>query len=71
MYYSPCDFREDTAPKQLTYHNARNHGPAETECFSGELCGRQDLPRRHQMHAHYLSLCVHLKCVASDICVNI
>ena len=38
----------------------------QTERLSGGLCGHQDLPYSHQMHAHYLSLSVHLKCVASD-----
>ena len=45
--YSPCGFREDTAQKQLTNHNARNLSLVETESLSGGLCGRQDLPYRH------------------------
>ena len=40
-------FREDTAPKQLTNHNARNLSLVETESLSGGLCGRQALPYRH------------------------
>ena len=43
----PCGFREDTAPKQLTNHNARNLSLVETESLSGGLCGRQALPYRH------------------------
>ena len=39
--------REDTAPKQLTNHNARNLSLVETESLSGGLCGRQALPYRH------------------------
>ena len=35
IYYSSQGFRENAAPKQLTNHNARNHGPA-------GLWGRQD-----------------------------
>ena len=30
--------------KKLTNHNARNHGPAASQCLSGGLCGRQGLP---------------------------
>ena len=45
--FSPCGFREDTAPKQLTNHNARNLSLVETESLSGGLCGRQALPYRH------------------------
>ena len=36
IHYSPCGFREDTAPKQLTNHNARNLSLVETvvgECI--------------------------------------
>ena len=29
IYYSPRGFQEDTAPKQLTSHNARSLGPDE------------------------------------------
>ena len=41
----PCGFREDTAPKQLTNHNARNLSLVETDSLSGGLCGHQDLNR--------------------------
>ena len=34
-------------PKKLTNHNARNHGPAASQCLSGGLCGRQGLPYSH------------------------
>ena len=47
LRYSPCGFRKDTAPKKLTNHNARNHGPAASQCLSGGLCGRQGLPYSH------------------------
>ena len=47
MTVSPCGFREDTAPKQLTNHNTRNLSLVETGCLSGGLCGRQDLPHGH------------------------
>ena len=75
IHYSPCGFREDTAPKQLTNHNARNLSLVETESLSGGLCGRQDLPYRHLIYARYLSISAHLKCVASEddwyLCKNI
>ena len=75
IHYSPCGFKEHTAPKQLTNHNARNLSLVETESLSGGLCGRQALPYRHWIYAHYLSISAHLKCVASEddwyLCKNI
>ena len=67
--------REDTAPKQLTNHNVRNLSLVKTESLSGGLCGRQDSPYSPEIYAHYLSISVHLKCVASEdawyLCKNI
>ena len=37
----------DTAAKQLTNNNARNHGAMDTEWVNGALCGRQGLRYRH------------------------
>ena len=75
IYYSPCGFREDIAPKELTNHNARHLSQVETGRLSGGLCGRQGLPYSHKIHAHYLSINVHLKCVASEddwyLCKNL
>ena len=66
IYYTPRIFREDTAPKQLTNHNARNHESAGTECLELDLCMRQDLTYRHWIHVHYRPISVHLKCWASE-----
>ena len=66
IYYTPRIFREDTAPKQLTNHNARNHESAGTECLELGLCMRQDLTYRHWIHVHYRPISVHLKCWASE-----
>ena len=58
IHYSPCGFREDTAPKQLTNHNARNLSLVETESLSGGLCGRQDLPYRYVWPLRVTDICV-------------